>query len=233
MTETAPTQANRSGGAAWSFGPVAISGPGVDRAGMEARLPPRRLLTCAAALVLLAVLASGCGGGSGDAHAATKKDPPAVQYTSQDLSFTHPAAWVAYANRWHPPVLHFHPLVYLSTQPIHSPCSTHGNATTCGLPVDHLQPGGVLAYWEFNELPIPGPIKLTGKQVRVDGHPAGFEDAAGGACRRIGADRTVEATVELGKDSLISLTACLRGPGLAQSEKSLDALLASTKFLPQ
>jgi len=198
---------------------------------MEARLPLRRLLTCAAALVLLGVLASGCGGGT--ASAAAKKDPPAVQYTSQYLSFAHPAAWVTYANRWHPPVLHFHPLVYLSTQPIHSPCSTHGNTTTCGLPVDQLQPGGVLAYWEFNELPIVGPIKLTGKQLRVGGRPAGLVESAGGVCRRIGADRTVEATVELGKGSVISLTACLRGPNLAQSEKSLDALLASTKFLSQ
>lgn len=199
---------------------------------MDGRLPLRRLLTCAAALLLLVVLASGCGG-SGTASAAEKKDPAAVQYTSRYLSFAHPAAWVTYANRWHPPVLHFHPLVYLSTQPIHSPCSTQGDATACGLPVDHLQPGGVLAFWQFNELPIAGPVKLTGRQLRVDGHPAGLQDSADGGCRRIGADRTIEATVELDEDSLISLTACLRGPNLAQSEQSLDALLASTKFLSQ
>jgi hypothetical protein len=29
------------------------------------------------------------------------------------------------------------------------------------------------------------------------------------------------------------MTACLRGPGLAQEEKSVDALLASTKLVTQ
>jgi hypothetical protein len=194
---------------------------------MDARLPPRRLLACAAALVLLVVLTSGCGGGS-EAHAAAKNDPPPVKYSSSFLSFTHPAAWRA--STPHSRELHFNPLVYLSTQPVHEPCTTSGNETTCGFPVSQLQPGGVLVSWLYGGPPAfsLGP----GKQIRVGGRPAGRVDTSGGMCAQIGADRTIDVTIELKPlpSSLLEFTACLRGPGLAQSEAAVDALLASTKL---
>jgi hypothetical protein len=51
-------------------------------------------------------------------------------------------------------------------------------------------------------------------------------------CRSIGADRTIDVLVQTRPlpSPLTEFTACLRGPGLAQAEKSVDALLASTKF---
>lgn len=195
---------------------------------MDARLLPRRLLTCAAALVLLAVLASGCGGGGSNAHAAAKNDPPPVKYSSSFLSFTHPTAWKAATPHSHE--LHFNPLVYLSTQPVHEPCTTSGNETTCGFPVSQLEPGGVLVGWLYGGPPAfsLGP----GKQIRVGGRPASRVDTAGGMCRQIGADRTIDVAIELRPlpSSLLQFTACLRGPGLAQSESDVDALLASTRF---
>lgn len=197
---------------------------------MEARLPPRRLLTCAAALVLLVVLTSGCGGGS-NAHAAAK-DSPVVKYTGTLLSFTHPAAWRAYTLRTQ--ALHFNPLVYVSTQPVHNPCTTTGNETACGFPVRQLEPGGVLVGWLYSG----GPPALTlgpGKRIQVGGRTATIMSTAGGMCGRIGADRTIDVRVELRPlpSALLELTACLRGPGLAQQEAGVDALLASTKFLSQ
>jgi hypothetical protein len=198
---------------------------------MEARLPPRRLLTCAAALVLLVVLTSGCGGG-GPAQAAAKKNPPLAKYSNSFLSFTHPAAWRAYSLRAQ--ALHFNPLVYLSTQPVHAPCTTRGNETTCGLPVKQLEPGGVLVEWLYNG----GPPALTlgpGKRIQVGGRPASLRETAGGMCRQIGADRTMGVRVEMSPlpSALLEFTACLRGPGLAQDEASVNALLASTKFRSQ
>ena len=49
---------------------------------------------------------------------------------------------------------------------------------------------------------------------------------------RSGADRTVDVLIQTRPlpSTLTEMTACLRGPGLAQEEKSLNALLASTKI---
>lgn len=194
---------------------------------MEARLTPRRLLLCAAALVALVSVTSACGGG-GDARAAAK-DPPLQKYSGSGLSFSYPAAWTAYAGK--PAGLHFNPLVYLSTQPVHDPCSTHGKETTCGFPVSHLQPGGVLVVWEVNGIPAMG--LGPGTRIRVGGHHASMVDTPGGQCGEIGADRTISVAVETSDppSPFTYLTACLRNPGVDENVRSLDALLASTKFL--
>jgi hypothetical protein len=216
-------------GAAWSFGPVGILPQAVERSGMEARLTPRRLLVCAAALTTLVALTSGCGGGS-EARAGST-DASLLKYSNSVLSFTYPAAWTAYPSR-SSGELHFHPLVFLSTQALHDPCSTHGNTTSCGFPVRHLQPGGVLAFWQVSGMPATG--LGPGSRVKVGGLPAARSDAAGGACRRIGADRTVDVAVQTSgplPSPLTYFTACLRGPNLALAEKRVDALLASTKFV--
>lgn len=196
---------------------------------MEARLSPRSLFLGAAALAALAALTSGCGGGS-DAQAASRKDPPLVQYSSSGLSFTHPAAWKAYPFRW-TGELHFRPLVYLSTQPVHDPCSTQGSTTSCGFPVGQLEPGGVLVTWNASNPPAIG--LGPGARTQVGGREARRVDTAGGMCAGIGADRTIDVLIKTRPlpSTLTELTACLRGPGLAQAEQSVDALLASTRFL--
>jgi hypothetical protein len=198
---------------------------------MDARLTQRRLLLCALAIVTVASVTSACGGGS--ATQAAPMDPPLAQYTGSGLSFSYPVAWKAYKPIRPTVALHFNPIVYLSTQPVHAPCSTKGNTTTCGFPVDHLQPGGVLITWETNGLLAtdlgPGP------QIQVDGHPAARQEKTGGECRKIGADRTIDVAIEtkMLPSALTYFTACLRGPGLAQAEESVYALLASTKFASQ
>ena len=197
---------------------------------MDARLTQRRLLLCALAILALASLTSACGGGS-DAEAEPKDAPPALAtYTGSGLTFSYPVAWRAYKPVLPTVALHFNPLVYLSTQPVHAPCSTKGNTTTCGFPIDHLQPGGVLVTWETNGLLAmslgPGP------QIQVDGHPAARQTTVGGECRTIGADETIDVAIETKPlpSALTYLTACLRGPGLAQAEESVSKLLASTKL---
>lgn len=195
---------------------------------MEARLTQWRLLMGAAALVALVALTSGCGGGT-DAQASAKANPKLVTYSNSLLSFSHPAAWKAYPFRW-AGELHFSPMVYLSTQPVQDPCSTKGNTTSCGFPVRQLEPGGVLVTWNASDPPALalGP----GSRVRVDGHQSRRIDTAGGMCRNIGADRTIDVLIPTRPlpSTPTEFTACLRGPGLAQEEKSVTALLASTKF---
>ena len=198
---------------------------------MRADLTPRRLFVYVMLLLVLAVVTAGCGGGV-DAQQTAKKDSPPVTYSNSFLSFSHPAAWKAYPFRWSGG-LHFQPMVYLSTQPVHDPCSTKGNTTSCGFPVQQLQPGGVLVTWNASNPPAIG--LGPGTRIKVDGRAARRADTNGGICRSIGADRTVDVLVQTRPfpSPLTEMTACMRGPGLAQEAKSLDALLASTKFTSQ
>jgi hypothetical protein len=200
---------------------------------MDARLTQRRLLLCALAILAMASVTSACGGGN-DANAAPKDPAPALKtYAGSGLSFSYPTAWTAYKPALPTVPLHFNPLVYLSTQPVHAPCSTRGDTTSCSFPVDHLQPGGVLITWETNGLLAMG--LGPGKQIQVGGHPAARLEKAGGECRKIGADRTIDVSIATHTlpSALTYFTACLRGPGLTQAENFVDALLASTKFTSQ
>jgi hypothetical protein len=198
---------------------------------MAVRLTPRRLLMGVATLVALVAVTSGCGGGT-YAQASAKTAPKVVTYSNSLLSFSHPAAWKEYPFRW-AGELHFRPMVYLSTQPVQDPCSTKGNTTSCGFPVKQLEPGGVLVTW--NASTPPAMALGPGSRIRVDGREARRVDTAGGMCRRIGADRTIDVLIATRPlpSTPTQFTACLRGPGLAQEEKSVEALLASTKFASQ
>ena len=193
---------------------------------MEARLTLRRVLGLVA-IAAAAAVTSACGGG-GDAQAAAK-DPQLQNYSGSGLSFSYPAAWTAYPGSQ--AELHYQPLVYVSTQPVHDPCSTKGNVTSCGFPVDRLKPGGVLAVWL--RYGVPAMSLGPGPRIRVGGHPATFVDKRGGECRKIGADRTIQAVVQTSPPpaAFTYLTACLRGPGTAENARRVKALLASTKFL--
>src|SRR3954454_9790131 len=198
---------------------------------MEARLTSGCLLIGAATLVALVAVTSGCGGGT-YAQAPANKDPRLVTYSNSLLSFSHPAEWKAYPFRW-AGELHFRPMVYLSTQAVQDPCSTKADTTSCGFPVQQLEPGGVLVTWNASSPPATtlGP----GSRIRVDGREARRVDTAGGMCRSIGADRTIDVLIATRPlpSTPTQFTACLRGPGLAQEEKSVEALLASTKFASQ
>lgn len=193
---------------------------------MGARLTPGRLLLCTAAIAALVSVTSACGGG--DAGAA--KEPTLTTYSDQFVSFAYPSAWAASAPKG-PTEMHFHPLVYLSTQPVGDPCVVQGNETSCDWPIKSLDPGGVLALWQIPySLPAPlGKVVHRGTEIRVGGHPAWVQNVAGGSCRRIGADRTIDVSTA---DNL-ELTVCLRSPGTARAEKSVNALLASVKFASQ
>jgi hypothetical protein len=201
---------------------------------MNAGLRPRSLVFCAIGIVAATALASACGGGtSGAAQAANP--PQLVTYRSGELSFRHPAAWKAYPGRAPTVAIHFHPIVYLSTQPLHDPCSTHGDTTSCGFPVRQLKPGGVLIAWQIYGIPVSGLQAASGTTTRIGGSYAKRTVTTPGDCRKIGADRTIQVVV--GSPTKFAVptyfTACLRGPNLAQNERRVDALLASTRLSSQ
>jgi hypothetical protein len=192
---------------------------------MNADLRRSRLVACLAGIAATVALASACGGGG--ATNATSKDAPLQKYSGPYVSFNYPADWNALRFR-RPPELHSFPLVYLSTQSIHNPCSTQGNATNCGWPLGRLPPGGVLAVWQLPYTPpcVGCAYAPTGTPVQVGGRRATRQVTAGGVCRAIGADRTIDVLVK----NSVEFMACLRGPNLAQNERRVDALLKSAQF---
>jgi hypothetical protein len=196
---------------------------------MEARLTPRRLLAIAAIAGATAV-ATACGGG-GTAQVA--KDPPLAKYSNGFLSFSHPAAWQASPFRW-TGELHFQPMLYVSTQPVHDPCRTKGDATVCAWPVHRLQPDGVLITWENRGAPAWSLDSQPGSVLQVGGRSAKRLATRPGDCSAIGGDLTIEVAIAQPQpDNWTEATACLRGPDLAENESRVDALLASTQFLSQ
>jgi hypothetical protein len=198
---------------------------------MEARLTQRRLLTLAAIAATVA-LTSACGGGS-DAQAAKDPPPAPVTYANSFLSFSHPAAWRPYPFRW-AGGLHFQPMLYVSTQPVQNPCHTKGSSSMCAWPVRRLQPNGVLITWENRGFPGFSLDSQPGSATSVGGRSAKRQATRPGACAAIGGNVTIEyAIARPMADNWTEATACVRGPNLAQNERRVDALLASTKFLAQ
>jgi hypothetical protein len=185
-----------------------------------------------ALLLPLVVLAAGCGGSSGTPPPSTTTSGSAAlsTYRNSFLEFRYPQAWrtLEFPNSGE---LHFHPMLYLSTQPGHDPCRQTGLSVTCDWPVDRLQTSGVVALWENRGYPGWTLATQQGTRVVVGGRPARQQIARPGSCRTIGGDETV--SVEIARplqSNWTAFTACLRGPNLAAHERQVAVLLASTRF---
>jgi hypothetical protein len=193
------------------------------------RLQTLALRSAAAALglVLTAAFLAGCG----STPKASGSSGALVTFRNNFLVFGYPPAWK-------PTVftitgtLHFSPMVYLSSQPVHHPCHSQQSATVCGWPLDRLRPGGTLIVWENRGFPGWSLRTTQGTSVRIGGRLAKQTVTRPGQCAAIGADETIAVEIERPiPDNWTAFTACLRGPGLAATERQVDALLASTKFV--
>ena len=183
-------------------------------------------------LVLLAVVAvvSACG-----ATSASTSAPAANRATSDFqnafVAFRYPTGWRAQQPNAHSVSLHFHPIVFLSDQPTGDACRSDGMTTSCGWPVARLQRCGVLVVWENRGYPGWTLSSAPGTATRVGGRPARRLVVKPGVCRSIGADETMQFAIARPlKSNWTSVTACLRGPALADREREVDAVLASTRF---
>jgi hypothetical protein len=186
-----------------------------------------RPLLAAAALLVAAFLAGGCGGGAADPGPAA---PPTATFSNADVSFRHPAPWKAHPFTWRGE-LHFHPMLYLSTQPVRDPCRTQGQTVTCGWPVERLRPGGVLVSLENRGAPGWSIDAQPGTAFAVGGRAAKRRVYRPGACGAIGGQATVDVVVASPlPDNWTELVACLRGPRLAANEQRVQRLLASLRF---
>ena len=156
-------------------------------------------------------------------------------YRNSFLTFTYPAAWAP--SVFTEQTLHFHPMVYLSTQPTHDPCRTTasalgGSTTTCGWPVGRLAPGGVVVALENRGQPVFSLANFAGAPTRIGGRPAKVSTQRPGSCRALGGEATVSVAIARPLASnWTALDACLRGPNLAEQERQVRALLSSMRFL--
>jgi hypothetical protein len=176
----------------------------------------------AVALALVTASVAGCGG------ASSKAGPT---FRNSFLSLGYPAAWKPGVFKV-TGELHFSPMLYLSSQSLHQPCHTQQLATVCGWPVDRLEPGGALIVWENRGYPGWSLDTTPGKPLKVGGRQAKQQVIRPGQCSAIGADETIAVAIKRPiPDNWTAVTACLKGPGLTKSERELDALLASTRFL--
>jgi hypothetical protein len=156
-------------------------------------------------------------------------------YRNEFATFKYPAAWApsVFTER----TLHFHPMVYLSTQPTHDPCRTTssaggGKTTACSWPVGRLAPGGVGVLVENRGGPGVTLASFAGQPMRIGGRSARVSTQKPGTCRALGADATVSVTIARPLSSnWTALQACLRGPNLAARERQVRALLSSMRFL--
>ncbi len=156
-------------------------------------------------------------------------------YRNEFVTFKYPAAWAP--SVFTEQTLHFHPMVYLSTQPTHDPCRTTqsaggGSTTACSWPVGRLAPGGVVVLLENRGAPGATLANFAGQPIRIGGRSAKLSTQKPGTCRALGAEATVSVTIARPLPSnWTALQACLRGPNVTEQLRQVRALLSSMRFL--
>ena len=157
--------------------------------------------------------------------------------TTTQIRFAYPQSW--HALTYTTPDLLSRSMIYLSTAPLHDPCTstTRGATTsiTCDWPASSIGPNGVLAEWQLGGKPGWRLSEVPGTPTKIGGRPARFATSTSGTfydnCRRIGADEVVTAWVERrAPNNNYLFVACLRGPDFRTSERQVHVLLASTRF---
>jgi len=169
---------------------------------------------------VLVLIAAGCAHGppaaGGGGAAATAR----LAHLRRDgIAFAYPAAWSHHRRGFMSTMTDG--FVDLSTQPMMSPCRTRGTRTTCGWPIRHLRPGGVVVEWSAGSGMIePGYLPPVGVHVSVLHDPH---------CRRMGGERSLSARVVLRGHRSYQAYACLRAPGVAANDLAFRAMVASAR----
>jgi hypothetical protein len=160
----------------------------------------------AAAAVLLAVVATVAGIGltRHDSPATHQTAPPpapaTISFTGGGLSFDYPTNWMK--EVYQDPETFSTSIVFLSNQPLRTPCTTHNypdgsGERSCGatIAVPHLKPDGIVLVWQAVDGPGPFRNRL-GQQTTVAGRPAKTRAiAADKNCSDIGGSTTLTIAI--------------------------------------
>jgi hypothetical protein len=153
------------------------------------------------------------------------------------LAFDYPAVWTqqdvgdvrAFST----------PIARLSPMTLHDPCVTTegpaGSGTNCGFPVDQLDPGAVLVSWSSTRKPTASgsaPFGLETPNTTIPDKPARVQDDEPGLCGNMGADQSIRATIDAGNGGTFDMIACLKDPGRAEVDASIDRMLNTVSVNP-
>jgi hypothetical protein len=99
---------------------------------------------------------------------------------------------------------------------------------SCGYPVDALKPRGVLVRWNADGFPFR---RLPEANTTIAGRHAIETRTSGGWCATLLGTETITVMIPRNAPgNWYQMDACLRGPGLAQREAEIAAMLSSVRM---
>jgi len=203
------------------------------RLAMALAAPVALAAGCASAASVHPATAATAPAAAATAPAATATEPAAAtaSFSAMGLAFRYPANWRSGTWRTDEPNVSAL-IVYLSTSRLKAPCAVRTSpgriAETCEFPVTVLPPGGVLVRWNASALPA---WHLPKANTTVAGREAVETRASGGWCSTLGGTETITVMIpRAAVGNWYQMDACLRGPGLAQQEAEISAMLRSVRI---
>lgn len=105
-------------------------------------------------------------------------------------------------------------LLYLATQPMRGDCTITAYAQTCSLPIDQLEPGGVLIWWHTTTCAGPACALPDGDLTQIGGREATAVPRAEG-CGQIGQTDASAYLVAVSPQRLDTIAVCSRDASAA------------------
>lgn len=175
-----------------------------------------RTVSAAAGWVVVAFLLAACTGPGYDGGGP--------RWDADGLRFTAPTGWELRAVTAEA-TGGSRRLFYLATQPLADDCVAEAGAQSCGLPVDQLDPGGLLLWWHTTGCAGPDCSLPDGSATRVGDREAVVVDPANG-CAAIGQTDATAYLVQVSPQRLDAIVVCTRDADAA-TLATLRALLAA------
>lgn len=119
-------------------------------------------------------------------------------------------------------------VLYLATQPLRDDCTGEAGAQDCALPLDELEPGGLLLWWHTTSCAGADCSIAEGSLTRVGDREAAVVDPANG-CGEIGQTDATAYLVQVSPQRLDAIVVCTRDADDA-TLAALRGLLAAIDF---
>lgn len=178
--------------------------------------------------ISIALALSAC---SPSPHPAAPAPTGTTQYAGSQLAFGYPAQWMRYSFPDGPSTFSV-PILYLSTDRLHDPCTVTGGNTDCTEPIGRLSAGGVLIAWSADGAPGWTLARLTGTSTTIATRPAKVRTEVPGDCVGVGGQVSITAYIDSGDaEHWYEMDACVNGPNAVAGQRQVMAMLATLQVL--